>query len=781
MPGNSRQKSRPSAVPVKVHRRGMVNNLGSSQPPVPVNRGASHNRTQARSIKRQAINQVLNNQSTRPRPIVHPTAPPQRAMSRTSENKTVRMVRPVASPSASAQLKSIQKPSSPALPKQIESKPNKYAQTSAATALVINVGAAHADVASDVNMLNSSLDELNRRSTFSEILSDTQALDENIRHGMSLLESAREGKYVYQKDLEDIAYGASDRWMAIRDEVLASINEQSKIMQSRIRPLGNDLRTLNARVNNPIAALPLIKSTKSKVDNLLGEINQLQRSIERKYDDIESSVYRLTSRLTSIHWALKQLDEAKYKLNDHENLCMTVPARWDQEGKDDPEGILFLTDQRLIFERKEKVSKKKVLFISVEKELVHEVMIDQPIAGIKSTKAESKGLFGHQDFILVEFSESQLGNISFHIDGQASQDWVAWIDKVRSGEIIKDRVTGRGITHSDLTGPLTIADILSVQSEVNQLHDELMLRASRQELAGIENDLRTLERKLSELRARGYVLERSLETDLSILAMQWDRIKRNAESTLEIQAHVLNEQMNRIQDLLSELIGSSEDLQAARPVYMKLKSEIASAEAQAEASEDTVVAQYDEYCNEIETLAAHLEWIEWMLDGLATASFRLLATESGCAATEAIWERPGMVAENGILFLTDQRLLWEDRIDSYELKFELPLKNILEVVSDVAEEYNQQRLIFTLDKAIPYPKVIFRLDLPVADSWLKMVGRARSGDYLKDRSVEIDRAEIERIQNAPTQCSNCGAAYTTPILRGQVDIACEYCGMIVRI
>ena len=62
---------------------------------------------------------------------------------------------------------------------------------------------------------------------------------------------------------------------------------------------------------------------------------------------------------------------------------MAVKARWDQEGDNDPEGILYLTDKRLIFERKEKVATKKVLFVTVSSQMVHEVMIDQPLATCK--------------------------------------------------------------------------------------------------------------------------------------------------------------------------------------------------------------------------------------------------------------------------------------------------------------------------------------------------------------------------------------------------------------
>jgi len=92
-----------------------------------------------------------------------------------------------------------------------------------------------------------------------------------------------------------------------------------------------------------------------------------------------------------------------------------------------------------------------------------------------------------------------------------------------------------------------------------------------------------------------------------------------------------------------------------------------------------------------------------------------------------------------------------------------------------------EALVFELANSDPYPNVRFNLNLPVADAWVKMFGRARSGEYNKDRAIEIDPAELERIKNAPRQCSNCGAGLTAPILRGQTDIICEYCGQVTRI
>ena len=46
---------------------------------------------------------------------------------------------------------------------------------------------------------------------------------------------------------------------------------------------------------------------------------------------------------------------------------MAVRATWQKGGEDNPQGILYLTDQRLLFEQKQEIGAKKVLFITTEK------------------------------------------------------------------------------------------------------------------------------------------------------------------------------------------------------------------------------------------------------------------------------------------------------------------------------------------------------------------------------------------------------------------------------
>ncbi len=598
---------------------------------------------------------------------------------------------------------------------------------------------------------------------------------------MDLLAGARDKGYRYQGDLEDLAYQAANRWGAVRGQLEADMRSEVVAFQGRLQPLSGPVNQLNQLLTNPSVATPLLQSTQSTVNGLLGDAEQVRARLEAIYSDVEGQIQSLNQRLTQIHWAMNQLEDARFGLERGEDLVMAVPARMDEESENDAEGILYLTNQRLLFEQKEKEATKKVFFITLASELVHKLIIDERLDQVDSVKAEAKGLFGHQDFLQVMFNSQDLGEVNFHLNGQDSEAWAALVDRARSGRIEEDVATGAGISLAELTGPLTQTNIVALQGEINDLQDEMMLKDVREDLEELENDVRLLERELTNVRAKGYAIEKHLEADLAILVSQWERIKGNAEKMLAHQAGLLSGQMQSVQKQQAVLVGRSDTLSEARPQYLQIKSTIASAEAQADAASDTVLSQYEAYAEEVEDFDSHLEWVAWMLDALATASFQLLATESGVAATEAVWDRPNAEPENGILFLTDQRLIWEDRVGDFELKFEVPLSQIEEVRIEAATEAHGERVFFKLGSEAPLPQTRFEPAQSVGDAWLKMVGRARAGDYHSDRAVEIDPEELARVASAPVQCPNCGAAFTAPVLRGQTEIVCEYCRVVTRL
>jgi predicted nucleic acid-binding Zn-ribbon protein len=734
------------------------------KPPAPPRPALMPQRAVAQQIRHQGQRQAVNAvQPLRVRPVARPVAPPLKVM-------------PKAPPAPQA-LKVVRRPAAP-----VAAIGAVGATAAVGGFLAVNAASANPQISAEAQALQASISDLQRRSSFTDIVSEINALDAAIQRANDLLEGARQKGYAFQGDLETIIYDASGQWQSLRPQVMDAVNQQSMALQGQLAGVNPQIQSVNRSLNNPAAAATQVRNAQTYVNGLLSNISRIENDLRARIDPLESGIQGASARLTTIHWGLDQLAQAKFALQNGEDLAQAVQARWDKEGKEDPEGVLYLTSQRLIFERKEKVATKKVLFITTASELVQETLIDQPLSGLQSYKAESKGLFGHQDFLLVQFGEASLGAVSLHLNGQDSKEWAALLDRARSGKLQAERVNASaGLSMSDMTRPLTSADIVAMQNEVNQIQDEMMLREARQQLAGLEMAVGSLERDLGEVRAHGYTIEKSLEGDIAILKAQWNRVQAHTTVALNHQTQMLNEQMAQVNEKMAHLAGSAANLAAARPVYMQLKSALAAAEAQADAAEATVTAQFDLYEDEVSGLQAHLEWIEWMLQALSSASFRLQATENGVAAVEAVFVRPSMEAENGVLFLTDQRLLWEDRVGAYELRVDVPISDVLDVKKDTPENAEFEFLVVQFGAKGPLPVARFQLAQPVADEWIQMVNRARSGGYAGDVAVPVSKEELERLHNAPQQCSNCGAAHTAPILRGQSEVTCEYCGLVTRL
>lgn len=637
------------------------------------------------------------------------------------------------------------------------------------------------EIAADISSLQSDVASIQSRASLTDVQADVTQFDQQLSKLAQTLESVRKQGYVYGGDIDTKLYDLMSQWQSVKPQVDNAIYQQGTALWNSANALHGPLSQLAAAQGNAGQARSLLPSVRSSVGSLLSNVSQVESNLQAMYSNIESEASTLNSRLWRIEATMKLVAGAKFKLAGGESAVMAVKAKWDKDGKDDPEGNLFLTDKRLIFEQKQEIVKKKVLFIATEKEMVQEVLMDAPLASITSVKASKKGLMGHEDHLDVDYGGQPA---HFHIDGQDSKEWQAMIERAKAGGFESERAAaGAGVSIADLTGPITQADIVQLQSEVNDLQSRAMLTFAKDALEDMESKAGALPRQLSDARARGYVFEKALESQTQSLAEQWGRIKQTVNDDVRQQSASLNQTMQGIQQQMAQVMAQSANPNAARPVFMQVKSMVASAEAQAAAAEQAIFGQYDDFQASVETLSAHLDWVGWMLEALAGASFTLMATEGGVAAATANWLRPNSDPMGGILFLTDQRLIFEEREGEFSAPFESPVAQVQSVDAESGQGANkdEEHIKIVFQPGAPMSYASLHLVGPKAEEWKTMIGRAMKGDYTSDRAVAIDQAAVDKVTNAPTQCSSCGAAFTKPVLRGQTEMKCEFCGAVTRL
>ena len=298
------------------------------------------------------------------------------------------------------------------------------------------------EIASAISSLQRRLSDLrgsvqlaNIRDTIEDMLTTVNTLDQRIA-------DLRSKGYAFDKDLEDQAEDFCQQWQKLSPTLEKQIADQVSVLRTAIDPLDLQMRQLARLSENPTAARPSIKSLETGLKAMEDKVKASERTINGMYDEFNSQLGKLKSKLYKLEWMMTELAEASFQLLPTESGIMAVKAVWAKTGeeqKDDPEGILFLTDQRLIFEQKEKVATKKVLFIATEKETVQELMLEVPVAMVEEIELSKKGLMKNEDHIAIKFATgAPVQTAYFHI-WQSNQEWQALINRAKAREFDKDR------------------------------------------------------------------------------------------------------------------------------------------------------------------------------------------------------------------------------------------------------------------------------------------------------------------------------------------------------
>ncbi len=237
-------------------------------------------------------------------------------------------------------------------------------------------------LASDVNTLKSKFSSLQENIHLARIRDLVEDIQTKVKGFSQRVKELRLKGYVFEKELETKAIDFSRQWLAIYPPISQQINVQSTNFQAIIRPIESQMTRLNSLRNNPILARSILTSAQSNINMLEDKIIAAERTINGMYDGFANEVAQVDRHLDEVDYMLKQLAEATFRLFPTEAGIAAIKAVWCKTGKeekDDPEGILFLTDQRVLFEQKEEIATKKLLFITTEKQKVQALLLEAPL------------------------------------------------------------------------------------------------------------------------------------------------------------------------------------------------------------------------------------------------------------------------------------------------------------------------------------------------------------------------------------------------------------------
>ena len=292
-------------------------------------------------------------------------------------------------------------------------------------------------VKSDIQNLQSTLSDLQGSVRLTDIRDSVEDLGSSINGLDRRIKSLREKGYAFEKELEEQAVDFLKEWRGIAPGLEEAVKRETEELSRSLRPLEIQITQLVGENRKAPALAPLVKKVKSQVEALEGKVEAVESGIRGEYDQFESEVDKLKNHLYKIEWMLTELSEASFGLLATESGIMAVKAVWasgEKQSKEDPEGVLYLTDQRIIFEQKEKVATKKVLFVATEKELIQETHWEVPVLLLEEAKARKEGFLNKDDYIELRFSSgAPYDVIHLHI-WQRGDEWVALLNRAKARE-----------------------------------------------------------------------------------------------------------------------------------------------------------------------------------------------------------------------------------------------------------------------------------------------------------------------------------------------------------
>jgi hypothetical protein len=262
-------------------------------------------------------------------------------------------------------------------------------------------------------------------------------LDE-IRSTLTLLptemETLRSRGYVFRSFLEQKVQVLASQWEEASKEASREIVRRTRELQREADEAENALQRAMGGGTVPISR------AESAVEALEFKVAGAQSAVRAMYDTLQQNVNQTKAQIEEIKWLLEELEQASFRLHPAEDPVAVCKAQYMETKKDGPKGLLYLTDERLIFEQKEKKATKKVLFIATEKETVQDVIFSVPIGQVERVETSQKGFLGRKEIMELVFApEADLSGALIRLRGTDNEAWAGLIGRVQSGEIVKER------------------------------------------------------------------------------------------------------------------------------------------------------------------------------------------------------------------------------------------------------------------------------------------------------------------------------------------------------
>jgi len=252
--------------------------------------------------------------------------------------------------------------------------------------------------------------------------------------------------YFYRAHLDDRLSQFLNGWIKYRQTFLTQINATQLSIKNQASPLRQEGQSLMQAVDyeDTQTVEQRIESFRDKVDSFTSTARNSLSGLESSVGRLKAEGGELEKQIQKIGYAMNELSLASFQLRPGEGVVDAHDATYMTPQKEKWHGTLFLTGERMIFERREDVALKKVLFIATQKKTIKEVELDLPIGYVQNVSKGRVSLLAWGG-IFIDFKEPcQIRQAVFDVKDLEIDEIISTFNYIMSGEAERDKLATTG-------------------------------------------------------------------------------------------------------------------------------------------------------------------------------------------------------------------------------------------------------------------------------------------------------------------------------------------------
>jgi hypothetical protein len=281
------------------------------------------------------------------------------------------------------------------------------------------------DYSDKYNKIKSQLTSLSVRTR--NLPSRIDQFDLKVNDISNRIKKIRQDNYFSQTNLESEYENLSKNW----DPVYSSIQNSSYEYVNTVLRRQNNIEN---RLNLSKTSLE-IEQIEAQLSDFTRSVAMMENSVNSQLKEHQDKYNSINIDLITVENTLAQLENSSIEWKNKEYPILAIKAK---DLTHDKQGVLTLTNFRILFEDVKEVVLRKSFFIATEKKTVKEVTLDQPIGAIQVIEQGRVGFLKGAGLFFRFKPKTGLEELKLDTSGNDDEKVIRFYDYIITGEAQKE-------------------------------------------------------------------------------------------------------------------------------------------------------------------------------------------------------------------------------------------------------------------------------------------------------------------------------------------------------